>query len=326
MPRSSQPLPQRLGTTFSVAEARASGVSQGRLRNRNLEKPFHGVRAKHSSSTPGTSHSGDCFARAKHLELELIDALSKRLVPGQFFSHRSAAFLWQIPQPHLCTPELHLSTLRPQSAPRIRAGTVPVFGHALNASRTQVTVVHGFPVTDPASTFAMLGNLCLTDLVAAGDALVRKYRGGHGRRHVGRAPVATVEELKQAVSLGQWKGMTRLREALSLIREDSWSPKESSTRVILVTAGLPDPELNVDIYDREGFFIACADMVFKKYRVITEYHGLMHESSYAQDIERVEALRNAGWEVIQVTRALERYPTRLVARVAAALRRGGWAG
>jgi len=44
------------------------------------------------------------------------------------------------------------------------------------------------------------------------------------------------------------------------IREDSWSPRESQVRCLLVDAGLPEPEPNVDVFDDHGRFIGCVDL------------------------------------------------------------------
>lgn len=260
------------------------------------------------------------FQEALAEEMRLIEALAQRLQPGQFFSHRSAALLWGIPLPHLERPELHLSTVRPVRAPRVQGVT----GHAFAAGRCRVVRCSALPVTDPACTWAALGHLPVPQLVAAGDFLVRKFRVGAGRPQPGRQPLARVPDLREALARGRWSGMSRLQEALTLIREDSWSPRESTTRVALVWAGLPEPELNVDVRDAAGRFLACLDMAYTRFRVAVEYQGELHGGSYAADIERVERLRAAGWIVIQVSRVLASQPHELVRRVRSALLSRGW--
>lgn len=120
--------------------------------------------------------------------------------------------------------------------------------------------------------------------------------------------------------------MHRLEHALTLIREDAWSPRETTTRLQLVRGGLPEPVLNTDVVDVAGRFLACLDMAYPEYRVAVEYQGELHHNSYARDIERVERLRAAGWIVIQVSRVLAANPAELVCRVGAALRSRGWQG
>lgn len=40
------PLPEELGDRFTVAAALRAGVSEGRLTNDDLERPFHGIRRR----------------------------------------------------------------------------------------------------------------------------------------------------------------------------------------------------------------------------------------------------------------------------------------
>lgn len=312
-------LPTVLGTSFSTTSAIRLGVTPGRLRNRELLRPFRGVRVQRDAPmTPETSR----YERSRRAEIALISALAQRLVPGQFFSHRSAAVLWGVPLPHRETPALHLSVHQPMRAPRVSG----VVGHAVERGRCTIRESIGMPVASPGHTWAMLGDLTVEQLVIAGDFLVRVHRPGYGRPDVGRDPLTSIEELAAIVELGRWRGIARLRRALPLLRVDSWSPQESVTRVTLVRAGLPEPELNCDIFDESGCFLGCVDMAFRRYRVIVEYQGIVHAESYAEDVERLERLQTAGWTVIQVTRELSRNRAQLVARVAAALREHGWDG
>lgn len=324
-------LPLALGTAFSVAQARALGVRTGRLFLQDLQRPFHGVRLIGDSESgairqPSASLSGGGtnarYASARRREELFIRALACRLQPGQFFSHRSAALLWGMPLPYRPAPELHLGVIRPQRAPRVN-GTI---GHSLLAGRCSTVRRQGIPVTDPATTWASLGNLPLPELVAAGDFLARRYRLGYGRPTPGRKPLATIEELRAKVELGRWDGNSRLRSAVELIREDAWSPRESVTRLELLSAGLPEPELNIDVYAVNGAFLGCVDMVYLQYKVGVEYQGELHLGSYAEDIERVERLRAAGWIIIQVSRVLLARPAELVSRLGDALRSRGWNG
>lgn len=94
----------------------------------------------------------------------------------------------------------------------------------------------------------------------------------------------------------------------------------------LLAAGLPEPELNVDVYDEDGTFLGCLDMAFRRYRVGVEYHGDQHGERYAADVERSAAFRAAGWDLIEVTNALRKRPRVMVERVAKALRKAGWQG
>lgn len=311
-------LPPSLGSAFSVAAARDLGIGRSRLRSSDLERPYRGVRLRGGQPT----RAQDRFEAARERERVLIEGLHQRLVPGQFFSHRSAALIWEVPLPHRDRPEIHVSVVAPVRAPRI----LNVIGHRLELERSRPVIRAGLPVTSAAATWAALGTLSLLDLVAAGDALVRRHRPGYGRSRVGAAPLTTREELAEMVALGRWRNQSRLGQALELIREDSWSPRESRVRVELVLAGLPEPALNIDVHDRHGRFLACVDMSYPKYKVAVEYQGGHHSATYAEDIERIERLRAEGWIVIQVSKALAARPGELVRRVETALRRRGWVG
>lgn len=251
----------------------------------------------------------------------MIRALGQRLTDGQLLSHRSAALLWGAPMPWVGTPTLHVTALRPAAIPRVQN----VKGHTIEVDRCGAARLGGLRVTDPATTWAMLADLPLPRLVAVGDYFVRVYREGWGRRHVGQPPLATIDELTRVVSLGRWRGQPRLQEALEYVREDSWSPRESMVRLLLVQAGLPEPCLNRDVFEGD-YFLGCVDMIYAEFKVAIEYQGEHHSATYTEDVERLARLRAAGWIVIEVTKRLAANPGELVRRVTAALRERGWRG
>lgn len=317
MPHSA-PLPPELGSAFSVADALRLGATPGRLRSSDLTRNFRGTRSR----VPAEEVSGDRFAWARKRERALIEELSQRLVGTQFISHRSAAVLWGAPLPFASPPELHVCALAPDRAPRV-CGAV---GHRILPERCTVERIGAIPVSSAASTWVMLGalKLSITQLVVAGDHLVRMYRAGYGRPDAGRPPLTSREQLAGLLALGGWSGAPRLRRAWELIREDSWSPRESMLRLGLVQAGLPEPALNVDVFDGGGRFLACLDMAYLDYRVGAEYHGEQHATSYAADVERLARLRADGWIVVEVTRAAWNRSGVVAERVARALRERGW--
>lgn len=211
--------------------------------------------------------------------------------------------------------ELHVSAFGHIPFPRATG----VKGHRTLLRLTSVTEHEGLRVSSPAATWASLGVLPLFDLVALGDFFCRRWRSGRGRPHAGRAPLATIEELQGMVDAGRRRGADRLRAALDLIREDAWSPRESYVRCLLVAAGLPEPELNIDVFDERGRFLGCVDLAYPHERVAIEYLGMLHGERWAQDVERLAALRAAGWNTIEVTSPLLKRPEELIARVRAAL-------
>jgi hypothetical protein len=241
----------------------------------------------------------------------------------EFVSHTTAGVLWGIALPMLHDERIHVSVPAPQRAPR-GAG---VCGHQLEPRR--VTVVRhpelGIRITDPASTWALLGGLIRDpyDLVAAADSIVHVDRvaGPFGR--VVTPALAVVADLASAIPSGR-RGVVALRDALPRVRRGVASRPETWTRLTLIDAGLPEPERDVDVYDEAGDFIGCVDLAYPHLRIAIEYEGDHHRTDPAQwqrDIEKHDRLAEMGWRVIRVTRVMVfEDPGTLVGRVRAALR------
>ena len=284
-----RPLPPALGSAFSVKAAMDAGVSPRRLRARDLERPFHGVRAR---AAPVAEDAADRQAQQAH-------AYAVALPDGQFFCHVTAAVLWGLPLPRsaLRAPGLDVGVLAPRRTPR-GAG---VRGHRLVHASTQIRVHprRGVPLLAPACTWASLSAvLDVRDLVAVGDAIVRvpMFRGDP-------PALATLDDLA-AASLGRRVGVARLRDALPLVRQRSASRTETWCRLALIEGGLPEPELNWNIVVN-GRLLACVDLAYPRERVAVEYDGEHHRvdaRQWSRDIERHEALAAAGWAVVRVTK------------------------
>lgn len=313
------PLPAELGNTFRVGEARARGAGRGRLRGPDLVRPFHGIRSRDEPAT----EAPDPWQRRRADLIWRAEAYKPMLRPGQFFSHESAIALFGGPLQRTSDTLLDVSVTGAGSFPRA-AG---VRGHRAQAVATAVRKVRGLPTSSPATTWAMMGAaLSRDELVVLGDYLCRVWRKGLGRPSAGRQPLATPEQLTAAARAGRRRGATRLRDALPLIRLDSWSPRETRTRLAIISEGLPEPQLNLDIYDEHEFFLGCVDLCYPEFKVAIEYQGQHHGARYARDVERIERLRAAGWIVIQATSELLRYPNVLARRIRDALRSRGWRG
>lgn len=314
------PLPSVLGARFTVQDAAEAGVARGRLRRGDLEVPFRGVRdQRRTAEYP----DADPFERQSIQRRIRARQYAPRLRPGQFVSHESAVALIGGPLPlvlHDGRPidgrdlPVHVSTRG--SGPLIRAVGVHAHRASLDA---RLVDANGVPIAHPATLWAQLGSWNLFDIVALGDYLCRVWRDGPGRRHTERQPFVTIDELRAEIATGRRRGIVRLRQAADLVREDSWSPKESVVRCTLILAGLAEPALNHDVYDANGRFIGCVDLAYPDLKIAIEYQGVLHHSRYAQDVERIAALRAAGWDVIEVTSRLLTRPDELVGRVRAAV-------
>ncbi|MTB87687.1 hypothetical protein H9L21_04930 [Aeromicrobium senzhongii] len=124
-------------------------------------------------------------------------------------------------------------------------------------------------------------------------------------------------------------GVRRSRANLDLLRERVRSFRETDLRLLLAIAGLPEFEVNLDIFDPRGTHLGCGDLVLPRHRIVLEYDGWYHERSAAQrrkDIARREGLEAEGWLVIVVVSSDLDHPAGLIGRVWRALVSRGHSG
>ena len=124
------------------------------------------------------------------------------------------------------------------------------------------------------------------------------------------------------------RGLRSLRRILPLVDGGAESPQESRTRLVLVDAGLPRPETQIQVFDPYGDFVARIDMGYRKLLIGVEYDGAQHWGDPAQranDIDRHAELKALGWIIIRVSSELLRSrPATVVSRVDESLRSRGW--
>lgn len=286
---------------IGVGAAMRAGASQKALRNRSLRRPFWGVRALEPPADA----------------VELAQMYAPRLRPGQLVSEASAARLHGLPLP--ATAPGGIQVLVAEGA--YRPSTRGVTSRAIAAARIRSTTIADVPVTDPVLTWLLLGRtLDVPSLVMVGDALVSAADNYPGLR--GRRPFATLAEIERAVAgWTSMHGIGRLRLAAPLVRAGVESPMETPTRLALVDHGLPEPEINGEIWD-SGVLIARADLLYRDARVAIEYDGDGHRterSQWQRDVERVERLHAAGWRVVRATRTTLERPADFAASVCALL-------
>src|SRR5687768_2338392 len=248
------PLPPSLSSgPFTVAAAAGAGLTRARLRAGDLVTPTYGVR-----DWPAASET--LPARALAFSVALPDDVA--------FSHLTAARLLGLPTPRRWTPEEPLDVMRRTDLPRVERGGVRP--HRGLERRWTARTAEGLVVTGAVHTWADLSPaLALDDLVAVGDALLRKPHW------------IPAKELERAACDRDGRGAVRLREALALVRPGSRSAWESKARVAFHQWGLPEPELNVDVFSEAGVWLACPDFVWRRQRVIGEYDGDQHRTDRA---------------------------------------------
>lgn len=202
---------------------------------------------------------------------------------GMALSHCSAAQVHGLPVPRLCDhAALHVTT---GGAKVRRPGVVAHRGHRATVR------VQGVAVTSLTDTWIDLAPFVgLGDLVVLGDAIAQR--------------LGDTDPLRAVVGR-RVPGVLRAREALEWIRVGSASPMETRSRVLVVRAGLPEPELNVEIHDPDGGWLATGDLVWREARVVGEYQGAHHFAGYDRgdrDLVRRRSVEAAGWSHVDFTK------------------------
>lgn len=171
----------------------------------------------------------------------------------------------------------------------------------------ETQVIEEMAVTTAARTAFDIGRrLRLEDGVKRVDALLNATRIG----------VGDIEAVMQ--SHPGVRGLKQLRQTLALVDAGAESPQESMTRLLLVQAGFPKPETQIELWDLR----MRIDMGWRRWKVAVEYDGVQHWTDRRQrswDIERIAALEDAGWIVIRVSAEMLYRPHVVLDRVSAAL-------
>ena len=308
-------LPGALGPSFRVADARASGVGEGRLRGRDLERLSHGTRLVAADVPEPEDHWQRQALRLRRR----ITAYLPVMPPDAFFAGPTAAALLGLPLPPGPALPLHVGVPFPRSAPRRRG----VIGVQVLPRMVHTTLVDGIRVTDAATTWAMLGgHLGLNDLVAVADAIIRVPRHPGGFRTSPRGPLGTPADLRAALDAGRRRAAPTLRRALERAREGASSRPESWMRLVLIDGGLPEPVLDYDVTGPSGEFIGCSELAYPERRVAVEYEsdGHLSRRQLERDIDKYTAYGAAGWRTIRLTSThIFRAPREAVRRVRVAL-------
>ncbi|MET4781780.1 hypothetical protein [Glaciihabitans sp. UYNi722] len=308
------PLPEAFqGVPFSRQAALEGGISAKRLRGRDLRAEFHGVRAQQGVAT---DLSWRCFA------------YTRRLRPGNMFSHLTAARLYGLPLPLYVRPDDAIQVCSPAAiTPPYGVG---IRGHRLAGEKwrvrdlvirdTSTGEMFVLPVASPELVWAQLAStLDIADLIAVGDAIL-----------AGGMPLATIADLTSIAGLfAGSRGSAQMTAALPRQRVGSRSRTETLTRLMIVDAGLPEPELNIGVHDLQGGEIATADLVWRRYRTLSEYEGNGHRSpgKFRSDITRFERYADNNWSALRVhADDLFVDPNLYLARLGRRLSSRGWPG
>jgi hypothetical protein len=211
--------------------------------------------------------------------------------PHVVLCDRSAAWFWGVEcfqnRELDVAPPLETFTLRGHRAPQrqsVRAGE-------RDLADCDIVTVGGVRVTTPLRTALDLGcRLNRRDGLAAIDALLR----AHG---------LTVADLVRCLPrFAGRRGVIQLRELVALADARAESPGESWTRLEIVDAGLPRPEVQWWVHDA-GQPKYRLDLAYPRAKIAIEYNGEDNhtaDADVAYDAERRAWLESRGWTVIVV--------------------------
>lgn len=300
------PLPASLqDRVFSRAEARALGVTDARLRARDITRIAHATychRPLTSLSGPAPNESGPAHDVVPQFHREeLLRALCRRN-PAAWISHVTAAQVYGLLLPARFTgdPRLHLSAVHraygAEADPGIRL-------HRAMAIPETRPCLREIVLSSPARLFADLAAcLNLSELVVIGDQLVRFPRPGLEARD---EPWTALDALRQSVCAeGQGRiGAPKARQALEKVRVGADSPPETRMRLALQDRGLPEPELQIAL-DPSDPWSPVGDAGYRKQQLVLQYDGAHHfdAGQQARDQRRNASFEAEGWSVVIANR------------------------
>jgi hypothetical protein len=223
-------------------------------------------------------------------------------------SHATAARVMGLPIPAL--PGEHVTVVERRRRRNRRDVTCHLSRKGL------VKVVSGARVSAPQQVFVELATqLTLVDLVIVGDHMVRKGLVG-------------LEKLRRFSADASGPGAALARIAAGYVRSGVDSPMETRLRLLIVLAGLPEPEVNLlvgDEVERRKY-----DLSYRRSRTILEYDGRQHVERVEQweaDLERREAIDDDQWRImVFVAKDIYKSPGRTLERIHRVLRLRGEPG
>ncbi|WP_010524478.1 hypothetical protein [Nesterenkonia sp. F] len=300
--RTPRPLPEELlSGVFPRSRALALGVPPNRLRARDVERVGRGLYRVLSPSGAlldgfRAAAEGGRFAHVDADLLSLMRALQLQC-PGMWFSHTTAAHLWNLPLPPWLdgARPLHVSRAESSSSTDRIPGLV---AHAVVVEDGEVVDVEGLRVSRPGRAyFDLMGVLPLHELVALGDQLIRRPNPElEGRDR----PWETPASLRTLVGdHRKTRGIVAGREALERIRDGADSRPETLLRLAIVDAGLPEPQLQVTPRPGSPW---SGDLGYEEEKVVLQYEGEGHfnPTQQASDRTRNAAFVDDGWTVVIV--------------------------
>jgi len=171
--------------------------------------------------------------------------------------------------------------------------------------------IHGMPLLHPVDHWLQL-RATMDELIEVGDGLLRR-----------RSPWLTLEEFTRRLSeLEGRPGVKAARKAARWVVPGTDSLRETTTRLLLVHAGFPQPLVNYPVFCPSVGMTYHVDLGYDKEKLAIEYDGVVHVGNREQmeiDAQRRRHLQDEGWLIITVTANQLNHPAELIRSVETAL-------
>ena len=208
------------------------------------------------------------------------------LKPGHVVVGITAAKLWGLPIPpseDLMGRPVAIAEMEHEGR---RSRGRGVTGHRLLIPKNHVTTVQGVHVTSVARTWVDCAALMNEDhLLAMGDCALER----------------DLLDPNHLESVMRWaggrRGIRRARRVAPLLRPGVESAQESRLRWLLLSHGLPEPEINPWIVVH-GQRCARLDLAYTSWRIGVEYDGDWHATTQEHDHRRRLMLAQFGWALV----------------------------
>lgn len=215
----------------------------------------------------------------------VVDAVAAtRTIAGCVLTHRSAALMRGLPA--LAADQACITI--PATSGRTLAG---LHVHRAPVPADCVELIGGVPISTVGRTIVDLAREHgFDEAVAAGDAALRLNQ-------VGRPELYSVLE-----RCHRWPGSKTARAAIQFCDPRSESVLESLSRVEISRHDLPAPELQAELRDHYGGFVARVDFLFVELGVVGEADGLAKYSTVGVDEHeqrRRQRIENLGYGFVR---------------------------
>ena len=194
------------------------------------------------------------------------------------FSHSTALLILGAELParllQAAQTELHVASTTHRQAASI------LTMHQWNHEYNEQTPYADITCCGPVQAWAQIASTAtLEELVLIGDSLMRRNR---------RFKLAALRDFESFIDgSGKFPGKRNCELAVRLMRENTDSSRETQLRLLIVSYGLPCPEVNLRLQTHSGKALYL-DMSYSVPRIAIEYQGKQHDT----DPQQIRADRN----------------------------------